>query len=82
MIHLQKAGIQTQNIEITKIMNQIKLGENVTTLALGSQPKQKFTKVQAKIQAQESHFMLPRLQKSERMDPTLPNELPLWELES
>jgi hypothetical protein len=30
----------------------------VTTLALGSRPKQGLTKVQAKSEARESHFML------------------------
>jgi hypothetical protein len=31
----------------------------VITLALGSQPRQGFTKVRAKSEAQESHFMFP-----------------------
>jgi hypothetical protein len=31
----------------------------VTTLALGLRPKQGLTKVRAKIEAQESHFILP-----------------------
>jgi len=33
----------------------------VATLALGSRPKQGLTKVRAKNEAQESHFMLPRV---------------------
>jgi hypothetical protein len=37
------------------------VGKNfiVTTLALGSRPKQGFAKVWAKSEARESHFMLP-----------------------
>jgi len=34
------------------------------TLISGSRPKQRLTKVQAKSEVQESHFMLPRMQKS------------------
>jgi len=33
----------------------------VATLALGSRPKQELARVQAKREAQESHFMLPRV---------------------
>ncbi len=34
---------------------------DVVTLALGSQPKQRFAKVRAKREAHESHLMLPRV---------------------
>jgi hypothetical protein len=57
----------------------------VTTLALGSWPRQRLAKVWAKSEAQESHFMLPRgweMGECENWTSTLPNELPLWELES
>jgi len=55
----------------------------VVTLTLGSQPIQGLAKVRAKYEAQESHFMLPGVQGSVReWTLTLPNELPLWELES
>jgi hypothetical protein len=33
----------------------------ITTLALGSRPKQGLARVQAKKEARESHFMLPRV---------------------
>jgi hypothetical protein len=36
-------------------------GVGVTTLALGSQPKQGFTRVRAKREARESHLMFPRV---------------------
>ncbi len=55
----------------------------ITTLALGSQPKRGLAKVQAKNEAQESHFMIPGMWENVReWTPTLPSELPLWELES
>ncbi len=55
----------------------------VTTLTLGSQPKQGLVKVQAKNEDHESHFMLLGVWESVReWTSTLPNELPLWELES
>jgi hypothetical protein len=38
----------------------------VATLALGSRPRQGFARLQAKKEARESHFMLPRVQKSVR----------------
>jgi hypothetical protein len=34
------------------------IGDSVTTLTLGSRPRQRLAKVQAKSEAQESHFML------------------------
>jgi hypothetical protein len=40
--------------------------ENVATLALGLRHKQGFTKVWAKSEAQESHFMLSGVQDSVR----------------
>jgi len=53
----------------------------VTTLALGSRPRQGLAKVRAKSEAQESHFMLPGVWECVReWTPTLPSELPLWEL--
>jgi len=55
----------------------------VATLALGLQPRQGLVKARAKKEARESHFMLLGVQKSVReWTLTLPNELPLWELES
>ncbi len=51
------------------------------SLGLGSRPG--LAKVRAKYEAQESHFMLPGVQKKVRERTfTLPNELSLWELES
>jgi hypothetical protein len=38
----------------------------VVTLALGLQPRSGFARVRAKREARESHFMLPRVQKSVR----------------
>ncbi len=55
----------------------------VATLALGSRPREGLAKVQAKCEGRESHFMLMGVWESVReWAPTLPNELPLWELES
>jgi hypothetical protein len=52
-------------------------------LTLGSQPRQGFTKVRAKYETRESHFMLPGVQESVReWTLTLSSELSLWELES
>jgi hypothetical protein len=57
--------------------------ESVTTLALGSQPKQGLVKVWAKWEGWESHFMLPGVWESvKEWTPTLPSEFPLWELKS
>jgi hypothetical protein len=54
----------------------------VTTLPLGSWPKQGLAKVRAKNEAWESHFMLPKVYESVReRTPTLPSELPIWELD-
>jgi hypothetical protein len=39
---------------------------SVTTLTLGSQPRQGFTKVRAKSEAQKSHFMFPKVWESVR----------------
>jgi hypothetical protein len=50
----------------------------VATLALGLWPKQGLAKVQAKNEAQKSHFCAFRsVGECEGMNPTLPNELPL-----
>jgi hypothetical protein len=38
--------------------------EYVTTLALGSRPRQGLAKVRAKNEARESHFMFPRMWES------------------
>jgi hypothetical protein len=55
----------------------------VVTLALGLRPKPRLTKVRAKCEGWESHFMLPGVWESVReWTLTLPRELPLWELES
>ncbi len=40
--------------------------QDVVTLTLGSQPRQRLVKVQAKYEARKSHFMLLRVQKSVR----------------
>jgi len=54
----------------------------VVTLALGSRPKQRLVKMQAKKEAQEPHFMVLGVQENVReWTLTLPSELPLWELE-
>jgi hypothetical protein len=59
------------------------MGENVATLALGLRPRQGLTKMKAKRDTWESHFMFPGVQESAReWIGTLPSELPLWELES
>jgi hypothetical protein len=50
----------------------------VTTLALGSQPRQGLARVWAKREAQKSHCMLPGVYESVReWTLTLPSELPL-----
>jgi hypothetical protein len=55
----------------------------VTTLALGSQPRQGLTRLRAQREARGSHLMFPGVQKSVReWTLTLPSELPFWELES
>ncbi len=55
----------------------------IATLALVSQPKRGLAKVQAKSETQESHFMMSRVWENvKEWTPTLPSELPLWELES
>jgi hypothetical protein len=55
----------------------------VATRALGLQPRQGLAKVWAKCEGWEAHFMLSGMWGSVReWTPTLPNELPLWELES
>ncbi len=64
-------------------LNHVLLIPNVTTLALGSRPRQGFAKVWAKKEAQESHLMLPKMYESLRERTlTFPSELSLWELES
>ncbi len=56
---------------------------DVLTPALSLRPRQGLAKVRAKIKAYESHFMFLGVQVSVReCTPTLPSELPLWELES
>jgi hypothetical protein len=42
------------------------VAQNVATLALGSWPMQGLTKVEAKYEAWESHFMFPGMQESVR----------------
>ncbi len=55
----------------------------VAILALGLWPKQGFVKVRAKSEGRESHFILLGVHESVReWTPTLPFELPHWELES
>jgi hypothetical protein len=62
-------------IKMTCVLNKI----TVITLTLGSRPRQGFVKVQAKSEVQESHFMLPKVQKSVReWTLALSSELPLW----
>ncbi len=56
---------------------------SVTTLTLGWRPRQGLVKVQAKCEGRESHSMLSGVQENVReWTPTLPSELPLWELDS
>jgi hypothetical protein len=53
-----------------------------TTLTMGLWPRQGLVKVQAKNEALKSHFMFLGVYESVReWTPTLPSELPLWELE-
>jgi hypothetical protein len=55
----------------------------VTTLTLGSWPKQGLTKVRAKSEARESHFMLSGMHECvKEWTTTLSSEFPFWELES
>jgi len=55
----------------------------IVTLTLGLRPKQGLAKVRAKSEHESHIFMLLRMQESVReWTLTLPNELPLWELES
>jgi hypothetical protein len=55
----------------------------VTTLALGSRPKQGLATLQAKREACQSHLMLPGVQKNVReWTLTFLSELPFWELKS
>jgi hypothetical protein len=77
--------IDLLHFDNTKIFARIMFGIClfVTTLALGSWPKQGLTKARAKKETWESHFMLLGVQKNVReWTLTLPSELPLWELES
>jgi hypothetical protein len=54
----------------------------VTTLALGSRPRQGVVRLQAKSKTRESHHMLSGMPNSVReWTFTLPSELPCWELE-
>jgi hypothetical protein len=56
---------------------------NVTTLAMGSRPRQRLARLRAKKAAWKSHLMFPIMQKSVReWTLTLPNELPFWEFKS
>jgi len=51
----------------TSQTNMYQLESNIiTTLALGSRPRQRLVKVRAKYEAWESHFMLPGVQESVR----------------
>jgi hypothetical protein len=55
----------------------------IAILTLSSLPRQGLTKVRAKCEGQESHFMLLGVSESVReWPPIVPSELPLWELES
>jgi hypothetical protein len=55
----------------------------VTTLTLGSQPRQGLARLWAKKETKNSHLMLPWMQKSvKEWTLTPPSELPFWELES
>jgi len=48
----------------------------VATLTLGSQPRQGLAKVRTKYETQKSHFMVPRVQESEGMNPHTPKWAP------
>jgi hypothetical protein len=86
------ATVNYENLIIGMISNlgQLKKLENVhgnVTLCcnpnLGFATQGRVYKNEGQEWAQESHFVLPRVQKSVReWTPTLLNELPLWELES
>jgi hypothetical protein len=55
---------------------------SVTTLALGSRPRQKLERVQAKKGSPRITSHVPgSVRECEGMNPQLPSELPLWELE-
>jgi hypothetical protein len=50
------------------ILNTIKTFTYVATLTLGLRPKQGLARARAKREAQESHFMLPRVWENVRMN--------------
>jgi len=49
------------NVQLLEVQKRILNTIGVVTLTLGSQPRQRLAKVQAKNEAWESHFMLPRV---------------------
>jgi len=68
---------------IIRIMKILFKCSSVATLILGSWPRQGLAKVQAKSEAWKSHFMLLGVWESVReWTSTLPDEFPLWELDS
>jgi hypothetical protein len=56
--------------------------KSVATLALGSRPRQGLTKVRAKSESGSHISCFGNARECEGMNPTLPSEFPLWELES
>jgi len=70
-----------QYVSITRGMKSLFGVYFIVTPTLGSRPR--LAKAWAKKEAQESHFMLPRVQESvKEWTLTFPSELPLWELKS
>ncbi len=64
------------------IKANINMINNVVTLTLGSQPRQRVARLRAKKEARESCLMFPGVQENVREKAlTLPRELPFWELE-
>jgi hypothetical protein len=57
-INLLKLALSSNNGPIQNMEAMFQTWKNVTTLALGLWPKQTFTRVQAKKEAQESHLTL------------------------
>ncbi len=73
LLHLKYLILLLLNCDFSSCCSYV-----VTTLALGLWSKQKLTKMWAKSEARESHFMLSRMHESvKEWTPTLSSELPL-----
>jgi hypothetical protein len=53
-------------------LQELQLTVYVTTLVLGSQPRQRLTKVRTKCEVRESHFMFLGVWENEGMNPHTP----------